>query len=519
MSSSTKTLSALLSGVMLTASFPPLDMGWLVWISLLPLLISLDDTSPRRAFRLGLTAGLAHQLTLIYWIIVVLGHYGGLHYSVSILLLLLLCLYLALYPALFASAFCLVKDSRLVSLKLACLWVALEYIKSKAFTGFPWCLLGYSQYQFLEIVQIAELAGVYGISFAIVLINGFAYLLAAAGRVSIKKTLSWELPVVLAFAFLTIYYGQAVLGDRSRTNRECPDIPVAIIQGNIDQSIKWDPAFQHRTIEIYRKLTREAARSGPELVVWPETSVPFFFQNNPQLSPQIFRIIADCRADLIFGSPAYSREKDGIRYYNRAYIISREGVVSGQYDKVHLVPFGEYVPFKKLLPFVHRLVPAAGDFTAGDRIAPFRFAERSVGTLICFEAIFPEIARGHSSKGAEILVNLTNDAWFGMTSAPYQHLCMTVFRAVENRRPLLRAANTGFSAIIDPCGRIISRSGLFREDVLLSSIQSCPPSPLSFYARHGDLFPSACLIFSLIIVFMHLYNKRNRTRRMGRPVK
>ncbi|MFC1821319.1 apolipoprotein N-acyltransferase [Thermodesulfobacteriota bacterium] len=509
MSSTTKTLLAVLTGVMLTASFPPLDLEWLAWFSLLPLLKSLEGTSPRRAFRLGLTAGLVHQLTLIYWIIEVLDHYGGLHFSISILLLLLLCLYLALYPALFASLCGFVKDSRLACLKLACLWVVLELIRAKALTGFPWCLLGYSQYRFLEIIQIADLTGVYGISFLIVLINGLIYALATARRISINRILIWELPIAVVVALLTFTYGQAVLDGRSLTKKECRNIPVAIIQGNIDQSIKWDPAFQSQTIDKYRKLTRKAARFSPDLIVWPETSVPFFFQNNPNFSPQVMQIAAESHADLIFGSPAFRREKDAIHYYNRAYIVSREGVISGLYDKVHLVPFGEYVPLKRFLPFVHRLVPAAGDFTAGDRIVPFRSSALSIGILICFEAIFPEIGRGHSANGADILVNLTNDAWFGMTSAPFQHLSMSVFRAVENRRPFLRAANTGFSAFIDINGRVISRSDLFHEEVLVYRVKSCP-IPVSFYTRYGDLFAWACLIFSLLIVFIHLYNKRRR---------
>jgi len=228
--------------------------------------------------------------------------------------------------------------------------------------------------------------------------------------------------------------------------------------------------------------------------------VPFFFQNNIKFSPRVFKISKESGADLIFGSPAYIKEKNGIRYYNRAYLLSPTGTVSGYYDKVHLVPFGEYVPLKRFLPFVQRLVQAAGDFASGKKIEPLKLHDFSAGILICFEVIFPELARIQAKKGAKILINLTNDAWFGMTSAPYQHLCMSVFRAVENGRPLIRAANTGFSAFIGPQGKIITRSDLFMEEILTQEVR-LSNSSMRFYTLYGDVFAFSLLIISLIKVF------------------
>jgi apolipoprotein N-acyltransferase len=232
------------------------------------------------------------------------------------------------------------------------------------------------------------------------------------------------------------------------------------------------------------------------LIVWPETAVPFFFQDGPALAKPIFSVVEESKAALIFGSPAYRRDGQHLRYYNRAYLLRPDTKTIQYYDKVHLVPFGEYVPLKGLLGFITRLVPAAGDFAPGDRIAPMVLKNASAGILICFEAIFPEISRVMVRKGADVLVNLTNDAWFGVSSAPYQHLSMSVVRAVENRRPLIRAANTGISAIIDSRGRIVDRTDLFEEETLRATLH-LNDRKLTFYTRFGDMFAYLAIILAL----------------------
>jgi apolipoprotein N-acyltransferase len=219
-------------------------------------------------------------------------------------------------------------------------------------------------------------------------------------------------------------------------------------------------------------------------------------------------------AILVFGSPAYKQTDGMIRYYNRAYITSGNEEHPQYYDKVHLVPFGEYVPLKKILSFINRLVPAAGDFAAGDEIVTLNLRNLSIGVLICFEAIFPEIARVQVRKGANILVNLTNDAWFGKTSAPYQHLAMAVFRCVENRRAMIRSAGTGFSAFIDAQGKIIARSSLFQEEILEACV-NLSGSPLTFYARFGDLFAHLLLAVCLGKTYFCLRHKKSTREAQG----
>lgn len=507
-------LYAILSGVVLTASFPPGKTEWLAWFALVPLLIGIYGSAPRQAFRAGLAAGLAHYLTLLYWIIVALEHYGNIPYAVSAGILGLLCLYLALYPALFAAFAVNIRGSRFALFRLAAFWVALEYLRAKLLTGFPWCLLGCTQYRHLTLIQSADLVGVYGLSFVLVLSSGLIYTLLVDRGFLKGGTLKWEIPAVIVVGCLLFGYGAIRLSGSPPQRGERP-WRVAVVQGNIDQSVKWNPAFQKKTVEIYRRLSRATFGFRPDLIVWPETAVPFFFQDDGPLAQRVVSVPRDSGADLIFGSPAYRMGEGPVRLYNRAFDLSPAGEVRGYYDKIHLVPFGEYVPLKKFLPFVNRLVVSAGDFAPGKEASPLKLPHFSAGVLICFEIIFPELARAQSRNGARILVNLTNDAWYGMTSAPYQHFSMAVFRAVENRRPLVRAANTGISGVIAPNGQILDQTRLFRESVLTWAFEPSSPA-LTVYTRYGDLFAQGLSAISLINIFFLLcYPGRRRGR--GRP--
>jgi apolipoprotein N-acyltransferase len=500
-------LLALLSGFMLTASFPPSPFPFLAWVALVPLLKSLDQAAPSSALRLGFVAGFAHSMTLVYWVIIVMGHYGNLPLTVSVSILILFSLYLSIYPALFAWGYALIGRSFLASFKAAGVWVALEYARANILTGFPWCLLGHTQYLNLPAIQVADLVGAYGTSFVIVLSNTLIYGLVLERNFRRWK---WEAPLVLLTLALTLGYGYYRISDSWASQGT---LKVAIAQGNIDQSIKWNPAYQEKTIVIYRDLTLRSRPFGPDLVVWPETAVPLFFQNGEPLARSVLQTARDAGAYIIFGSPAYKKENGSVSFFNRAYLISPRAEVLGYYDKVHLVPFGEYVPMKRFLPFVQRLVVSAGDFLPGKRVVPLKFPKASAGVLICFESIFPELARTMTQNGATLLVNLTNDAWYGMSSAPYQHFSMAVFRAVENRRPLVRAANTGISAFILPSGKIVEQSDLFTRALLTKTIP-LPRSGLTVYTRYGDFFAIALTILSGInILFSYGYIRRQSRRR------
>lgn len=489
-------LLALLSGLMLTAAFPPGSLHWIAWFSLTPLFWSLAGRRPSAVFRLGVIAGLAHFVSLLYWIVLVLNHYGNLDLLVSIWPFLLLSLYLSLYVGFFTLFVTLDSRSSSSAIAWASAWVGLEYVRSWLLTGFPWCLLGTSQYEQLPLVQLSSVTGVYGLSFLIVLVNALVFQVCASIRKGMSRILKWEMAVAAFLLAAALVYGHSALV-RDRGQRPGVMARVAIAQANVDQSVKWDPAYQEETIHTYRTLTLEVRPFHPELVVWPETATPFFYQDNHEYAPLVTALAREMGAILIFGSPAYQETGGNISYFNRAYLLSPAHPHRPMwYDKVHLVPFGEYVPLKRWLPFVHRLVPAAGDFEAGRAVHPLQGGGLAAGVLICFEAIFPEIARKHVLKGASVLVNLTNDAWFGMTSAPHQHLAMAVFRAAENARPLVRAANTGISAFIDARGRITAKSGLFVQCALKGHVH-LQEHKQTLYTRFGDWFAYGLIAFTL----------------------
>ncbi len=505
-----------LSGLMLTASFSPIDLNWIAWISLIPLLISLEDKSLLVAFKLGLFTGLSHYLTLIYWIVVVLSHYGNINFILSLVVMFLLSLYLSLYIGFFALILISVKKNRLSSFWGASIWVALEYARAHVMTGFPWCLLGYSQYLRLPLIQVSDIAGVYGISFVIVLVNFVIYHIfstalkkKALGRNDLRvrdyehnvhslRVIVIEIILTSFLIGFTLLYGYHNLKEKADISSKGKVLRAVIVQGNIDQSLKWNPDYQEKTLAIYNRLSGKFVDFKPQIIIWPETAVPFFFQDRSYLSKEVFNAAKITNSNILFGSPAYLKNKDSIIYYNRAYVIS-ENRVFDYYDKVHLVPFGEYVPLKKYLPFVHRLVPAAGDFSPGKKVKPINAPDSQIGVLICFEAIFPDISRKHADQGAELLVNITNDAWFGRTSAPYQHLSMAVFRCVENALPMARAANTGISAFILANGKIVNKSSLYVREALKQEIKL--KQNKTFYSQFGDIFAILLTVVTIIKFF------------------
>lgn len=493
------------SGLMLTASFAPIHLHWLAWIAIVPLLISVTDKSQLDALRLGLLAGLSHYLTLTYWITVVLSHYGNINIILSVAVLLLLSLYLALYIGVFALTYAALRDGLLSSFWAAGLWVALEYTRAHIMTGFPWCLLGYSQYSTLPLIQIADISGVYGISFIIVLVNLALYRVCLARDAKVRKSTAIEIMLPALLIGCILVYGFRRLTGPTEGDLTGKGLRAVIVQGNIDQSIKWNSDFQEKTVALYKELSRKSLDFKPQIIIWPETAVPFFFQDRSYLSREVFNTATTTNSKILFGSPAYAKDNDTILYYNRAYIVSESRVLDC-YDKVHLVPFGEYVPLRRYLPFVHRLVAAAGDFSPGKAVRPLNAQGLKVGVLICFEVIFPDISRKHALEGAELFVNITNDAWFGRTSAPYQHLSMAVFRCIENALPMARAANTGISAFIRSNGQIVRSSGLFVQQLLKGEIK--PARKTTFYSHRGDIFAILLLGLTIIRFFWKAIEKR-----------
>jgi apolipoprotein N-acyltransferase len=498
---------ALTSGALLTLSFPNLDQGWLAWIALVPLLLALREARWQTGFWLGFATGLVHHLGLIYWTAHSMHTYGGLPWLHSLIILFLFCAFLALFPALYAAGLNFAKAGPgLTQIVSPLLWTALEYVRTWLFTGFPWELLGTSQYDHIWTVQSADIFGVYGLSALIVWFNTVLTLLLLhwLGKRWQNHGLPRNSAVVSAVALVLVLaaiigYGVIRIGSVEQAVSRAKKASVAVVQGNIDQSIKWDTRFQMLTTVKYNKMSRAASAEPTDLIIWPETATPFFFMHNKILSDIILENIRSGAAHFIIGSPAFANARNQSVYYNSAFLITPQGTSAGRYDKVHLVPFGEYVPIKRWLPFIDKLVAQVGDFKRGKSGNTLNWMDHRIGMQICYEIIFPALSRHMVQNGAHLLVNITNDAWFGRTGAPYQHFSMAVLRAVENRRYLARSANTGISGFIDPCGRIMQSTQLNTEATATETLALL--SIRSLYSRWGD-WPLAMLSFGIIIAVL-----------------
>ena len=505
---------AIVSGLLIALSFPKADLSFLAWIALLPLLISLEGRSDRTAFYLGLTTGLTAYAGLLYWVIIVMGVYGHLPLFASIPLWLLLSGWLALFYGMATWATCQGERFGLKSALLMPLaWVGADYLRSFLLTGFPWTMLGHTQYRMLPLIQAADITGVYGITALIVLANVVFYrIIRAFSGSDIPYPAKSAIIFVLALA-ATLGYGFFRLNSPLPT---AAPLRVALIQGNIDQAVKWSPAFREATLDIYTGLSRQAvARQPADLIVWPESAAPFFFQENSPSSDRIRNLARELKAHLLFGSPAAEQRNGHYTNLNSAFLLGSDGTEIGRTDKMHLVPFGEYVPLARLLPFVNKLVHGIGDFAPGLEVRPLKTGTTPLGILVCYEVIFPELARAQVRAGSRVLVNITNDAWFGRSSAPYQHLSMAAFRAIETRTPLIRAANTGITSIIDQNGHIRGMTSLFKEAVMIGEVQ--PGSANAPYLKIGDLFARGCLGLVAGILLLQRWRKKGTNEPRHEP--
>ncbi|MGB9700509.1 MAG: apolipoprotein N-acyltransferase, partial [Thermodesulfobacteriota bacterium] len=489
-------LLSLLSGFCLVFAFPKFDVNILAWIAFLPLFYALQHKTLAQAAGLGFIAGCAFFSGLLYWIYNVLTIYGHLPGIVSVFFFILLTAYLALYFSCFAFVWRWLdlKNSAGLILFAPAFWVSLEYIRGILFSGFPWELLGYSQYRVLPLIQVADLTGVYGVSFLIVLVNILFFRALVYLGQGEKKSAGKEILTVAIIILCCWVYGQIKIASLEQISAKQKDYKISLIQGNIRQDLKWERHFQEETLRIYTALTWQTKKEKPDLVIWPETATPFFFQNNFPFQSRILDLAAQMETPLLFGSPAFTRQDHKVNYFNSAFLISPQKEILGRYDKIHLVPFGEYAPLAGLLGFTRDIIGAIGDFTPGLGVTNLALPWGKFGVLICYEIIFPNLTRQFAAQGAQFLVNITNDAWFGRTSAPYQHLSMATLRAVENRLPIARAANTGISAIINAEGKIVQSSNLFTREVLSGNIKI--NTGLTFYTRYGDIFAYLCLVIS-----------------------
>lgn len=485
-----KLVAVSVSGGMLALALPKFNLTPLLWGGLLPLLWILQGQRGRSAFLWGFLQGLVQNLVMFYWIVYVTVVYGNLPWVVGGAVLLLLAGYLSLYRGFWAWLYTWGAARGLAGYWWGpVLWVSLEFLQTYLITGFPWMLLGYGLHQSSSLLQVVDLTGVYGLSALVVLVNIAIYDFCVGWTTGRRP---WRSLALASLALAAVFgYGLWRLPGVQQEMARSPRLTVAVAQGNIEQGRKWDPAYQEETLRIYRELTLATRPQAPALIVWPETAAPFFFLRDQKLSSLVTAIAQESGSNLLFGSPAYEIGPDGEAFFNRAYLLADDGTIVGSYDKAHLVPYGEYVPLRRYFPFIGKMVPMVGDFVEGPVGRVLNLPEANLGTLICFESIFPYLSRAMVANGADLLVNITNDAWFGRTSAPYQHLAMSVTRAVENRVALARAANTGISALALPDGSILWQSELYVATVHTGSLPLLTGG--SFYTRYGDLFAWGCV--------------------------
>jgi apolipoprotein N-acyltransferase len=491
---------AFLSGVLMVLCFPTTGFHWLAWMALVPFLVALRELDPRRAFKAGVFMGLPYFFGTQYWIYHSITHYGGVPFIVSLGVVLLLAAYESLYIGAFGLLFSYsLRSTPFPALFLAPLyWVVLEFVRSYAFTGFPWSSVGYTQAPFLYAIQFADITGIYGVSFFVVAVNGaLADIFIALGKRRERPLANlWPTAVGYVSLLLAVIFVFAYGAFRINQERPGREVKVSVVQGNIAQDIKWNPVFQEEVIDTYKSLTAAVATEKPGLIVWPETSIPFFWERDVDYTMEIADFASSLRTDLLFGVVTV---KDEFKLGNSAILLDENGETRYIYDKIHLVPFGEYVPLRPVLGlFVDKVVEGIGQYVPGQKPERARTSIGSFGTLVCYEIIFPGLVRKFYKRGGDFMVNITNDAWFGHTSGPYQHFAMGALRAVENRKPLVRAANTGISGFIDSNGKVLRTLPLFEQGALTETIRT--DSTRTFYSRYGDLFSYLCIITTVILL-------------------
>jgi len=514
-------LIAFLTPLWLTLSFPKFDFSCLAWICLVPLLVAISRLKKTEAFIFSWMIGWVAYQGIFSWIYQVEG-FSFFHGFLA-------GLYLGFYVGLFGLLIKL-PDSGSYSYPVfvALIWVTLEYIRSNLlFLAFPWALLGQTQYQNINLIQISSITGVYGISFLVALVNAsVAMMIDQWVPVSHQKWRKKDyaafgscLAPILFIIMISLWGMNIQKRDGVRDG-----IRLGVVQGNIAQDIKWKQDTIVWTFDRYEALTKEVAQEKPSLIIWPETAIPLNAFSYPRVFWRILTLSKGIQTPIIFGAAGAAKvgvsENKSRQKYNSAFYCSSGGKILGEYQKIRLLPFGEYIPSLGRVSFSFLNPGLKGKFDAGSHIKLFPLNEASFGVTICWENIFPNLFRGFVLKGASFMINISNDAWFKDSAGPHQHLMCQVFRAVEHRIAIARAANTGISCFIDPFGRIIKRvEGDAGKDLNVSGV-AYADIPLkqrpTFYTLYGDVFVLTCMIILGLGLFYQVMRKIVSLRLRGK---
>jgi len=505
-------LAASLSGILLFLGFPPFEVPAATWVALVPLLVVLPVIRPAMAALAAFWCGIVFFLGVFNWGLSV-GSYTWLHHA-------LLSVAFSLYLPFIGAAVSFIAHRRGVLTALLAtpfLWVAGEYVKSNLpLIAYPWGLLAHTQYLNLPFIQVASLTGSYGLSFLIVWANA---VLAAAvfrwlppkgtmpGRPfgEANRRMSWGFAMGGALAVLgALWFGWGQL-DKPVTGEA---VKIAAVQADIPQDRKWDPRNAGQIMQTYAEMTAAAATRHPDLIIWPEAATPGAITQIVTLYSKVLQIARASGTYLLIGSTSHQKYKGAkakdLRYQNSAFFIAPTARGRGlpQYHKIKLLAFAEYLPYAGLVPWKLIQVPELGSYVPGEKYTVFEHPKFKFSATICWENIFPDLVRRFAKNGAEVIVNITNEAWMGWTAAPRQFLAMSVFRAVENQVYVVRCANTGISCIIDPRGRIVKRlTDENGQELMVRGIlygQVIPQKQKTFYTRAGDWLAILCLAVSCV---------------------
>jgi apolipoprotein N-acyltransferase len=486
-----------ITGLMSVVAFPKFNYFFLIWIAFIPLLFAVTGNDFKKSFLYGFTAGFVFNVVGLYWLLPMLEFYTGSHLQ-TVISSCCLWTYLSLYWGVWALffSFVYINTRKIKNIVFAnsiaiifgsCLWAVLEYVRTYFLTGFPWMLVGYSQFKFIELIQLSEICGVYGISFLILFCNLCFYFW-------IKENQKKYLYLALFFVLISLVFG--VIRTEKFTFFGEEKFSVSIVQSNIDQNRKWDKSYKEYILDILKDFAVKVSKNKTDLIIWPETVLPGYLPIEKYIYDSAKDIANIAGGFNIVGSNFFEKDLS----YNATFAFEDNGNCIFVHKKNHLIPFGEFIPYKSFLSRFFGVLNQMDNFIKGNDTQVFSNGKMYLGTTICSENFFPEISRHFVLSGAKVLVNQANDAWFFDTAALEQHFIMNIFRAVENRKSMLVSANSGISGIIDTSGFVVSQTMsskrvLLRGTFLQNDFQT-------FYTKHGDIFVHVCIYISLFIFFI-----------------
>ena len=491
---------SLATGLLLALAFPPFKTGFFGYVALVPFFILLENKGFREVVRWSYLTGLFIAIFTLFWI-------GHVTQAGLIGALLVIPLYLVFYGIFHALIVRLQRPRALFFLPF--FWISMEYAQSLTELAFPWNCLGYTQSYYLPLIQFAEFTGVLGVSFWVLTLNLVIWYL-------LRHPLSRRVYMVWAAVIACWFLVPLRFGLKAMRTPDFParTISVALVQGNVDPFEKWEEGSTENNLILYEQMTHAAMAQKPDLIIWPETALPFYLRAEHQYLERLLDLADSIRTPILTGALDYRYpDEEKYLYYNSAFLIEPGERFLQSYAKMRLVPFSERVPYRNYFPFkyikhlLYDMALGIGDYARGDEwtvfstpvkeaspeptpaAAPFRI---KFSVPICYESAFPDLVRRFHQAGAHFLVIITNDAWFGRTTAPYQHARFAVFRAIENRIAIARCANTGVSCLVDASGRTYRATKIFQPAIVVDNLQIHGRETL--YSRHGDWFPGLCVL-------------------------